>query len=243
MDDRILYAVGGVVAGALAGGGGVYLYMQRQFEKEFTKELQAAVEAEVAATKKFYSAIQKSDYPTPGDLAAEVAEKNPGFVLDEEKLAEAKDLIEENQYGETEGLVPVARNVFTDFADNSTWDPDAEEAQRDPAVPYVISADEFFENAPDYIQDQVTYFAGDGVLADTSDKPLDDSVVGEDNLRKFGHGSKDPNVVYVRNEPMGLDLEVSYAEGTYAEQVHGFIKHNDDVHRSARTRKFRLEDE
>lgn len=241
MDERMIGFAGGVALGLFVGAGGAYLYMRQAYTNEFNRELKFAVDEEVAATKKFYSAIQKDKYPTPGDLAAEVSERYPGFTLDEEKLAEAKDLIEGHEYGDTEGLTPVARNVFTDYANTSTWDAEAEEAQRDPSKPYVISSDEFFENAEDRIQTQLIYFAEDGVLADTQDKPVDDSIVGEDNLQKFGHGSKDPNIVYVCNESMELDFEIMYAEGKYAEQVQGFIQHGASPSRGLR--KFRLDDE
>lgn len=241
MDERIIYAVVGSAAGAAAGVLGTYFFMMKKFETEFSRELQIAVESEVAATKKFYTIIQKDKYPTPGDLLAEKLEKDPEFVLDLEQVDAAKDVIDENEYGDTEGLAPVARNVFTDYADTSTWDADTEEAQRDPNKPYVISSDEFFENEPDYIQTQLTYFEDDGVLADTSDKPCDEYIVGEENLQKFGHGSRDPNIVYIRNEAMDMDFEVSRAEGRYAEQVHGILQHGASPSRTIR--KFRLDHE
>jgi hypothetical protein len=65
--------------------------------------------------------------------------------------------------------------------------------------------------------------------------------VGEENLAKFGHGSKDPNLVYVRNEGMDLDFEISYAEGKYSEQVMGFMAHGQSPGRAFR--KFKLNDE
>lgn len=242
MDEKLLYAFGGVAAGALAGAAATYLVMMKRLEKTFTEQLQIAVEAEVAATKKFYTIVQKDAYPTPGDLLAEVAEKDPSFVLDIEKVEEVRNLIEASEYGDTQGAVPEARNVFATYADNSTWDQEAEETQRDPNKPYIISAEEFFENAPDYIQTQLNWFEEDGVLADTSDKPADEFIVGEDNLEKFGHGSKDPNIVYIRNDAMDMDFEVSRSEGRYAEQVHGIMQHGEPQGRRA-IRKFRPTDE
>jgi hypothetical protein len=237
MDQRMLYAGGGLVAGLLIGFGGTYLALNRKMQAEYEE----ALDQELEATKKFFTNLQKIDYPTPGDLAREKGLSVPT----QEERDENEKVLEELEYGgekeEAEAveaeLAQVSKNVFTNYANNSTWDADAEEAKRDPAMPYVISYDEFFENQVEYEQTQLTWFAEDGVLADTTDKPVDESLVNPDNLEKFGHGSRDPNIVYVRNEARELDFEISYAEGKYSEQVMGFIQHDDGP------RKFRLHEE
>lgn len=230
MDERILYAAAGVVAGALAGGGATYLFLQKKLERQYEE----ALDKELENTKKFYATIIKP--ASPEDMARE---RGVG-------LAVVETIIDEAGYGgETEEataveqeLKEVTKNVFTNYANISTWDADAEEAKRDPSMPYVISHDEFFENEPDHIQAQLTFFAEDGVLADSEDKPVDESIVGPDNLEKFGHGSRDPNIVYIRNEGMDIDFEIMRAEGKYSEQVMGFIKHSEPA-----IRRFRLDDE
>jgi hypothetical protein len=51
------------------------------------------------------------------------------------------------------------------------------------------------------------YYAGDDILVDELDVPIYNyqKIVGE---LKFGHGSQDPNIVYVRNEKLQLEYEI-----------------------------------
>jgi hypothetical protein len=49
-------------------------------------------------------------------------------------------------------------------------------------------------------------------------------LIGEKNLSRFGHGSQDPSVVYVRNDQLELVYEVVRSPQSYSEEVHG-IKH------------------
>lgn len=235
MDERVVYAAGGVVAGVAIGIGATYMWFQKRFEVEFNE----ALNKEIAATKQFYATLIK---PSPEDM---VRERGLKYEHQMNETAIYKDLVGDEYAGEEaekdeveEELAEIAQNVFTNFANNSTWDADKEEAERDTTKPYVISHDEFFENEPDHIQAQLVWFAEDGVLADSEDKPVDEAIVGEENLEKFGHGSRDPNLVYIRNEAMDIDFEISYAEGKYSEQVMGFIQHEDRP-----IRKFRLDED
>ena len=107
-----------------------------------------------------------------------------------------------------------------------SWDWDAEQALREkyPDVPFAIHYDERHEE--DWEEVSVTYYAGDDVLCDGKDKVIDDPdlVVGIPNLERFGEGSNDPTIVYVRNRKLKVDLEVAKSDKTYAEEVHG-LKH------------------
>lgn len=117
----------------------------------------------------------------------------------------------------------IVRNVFVQQASIDDWDQDAEEASRNPAVPYVISHDEYLENAYQHEQDTLTWYAGDEILTDAREQLLDDTlaIVGP-NMDKFGHGSRDSSVVYIRNERIETDFEVTMKQGSYAEEVAGF---------------------
>lgn len=109
------------------------------------------------------------------------------------------------------------------------WDYEVEKAIRSEERPYVIHVDERHEKE-DHEEITLTYYAGDDVLCEIGPdhKIVDDQerVVGIANLDKFGHGSGSPDVVYIRNEYLSLDIEVCRSRGTYAEDVHGF-SHSD----------------
>lgn len=74
-----------------------------------------------------------------------------------------------------------------------------------------------------YVQVQLTYYAGDDTLCDEADVILAgvDSLVGEENLAKFGYMTEDPNALYVRNERLQIDYEISRSAGTYKFEVLG----------------------
>jgi hypothetical protein len=90
-------------------------------------------------------------------------------------------------------------NVFE--GRTSDWDYDEELAGRTPDAPYILHQDEYINDEMGYTQTTLTFYSGDNILADEQDSPVYnyESVVG--NLR-FGHGSNDSNVVYIRNEKL-----------------------------------------
>ena len=102
------------------------------------------------------------------------------------------------------------------------------DAVRQPGKPYIITVTEFTDNELGYGQNAISYYAGDHVLADERDQPIPniDGIVGERNLR-FGDGSGDANVVFVRNDALQVDFEICQSLGTYAEEVLGVAPKED----------------
>jgi hypothetical protein len=100
------------------------------------------------------------------------------------------------------------------------WDYEAEQSSRTPHEPYIIHSDEFHSGESGLRQTTLTYYAGDDVLCDEAETPIYNAgeVVGE---LRFGHGSKDANVVYVRNEKLGGEYEIVRDEGHFAIEVLG----------------------
>lgn len=110
------------------------------------------------------------------------------------------------------------RNVFVD----PTFDLPEEVKHRTKDRPYVISHDEYFAaEHEDYDTIQLTYYEKDDTLVGENDKPVDDvnSVIGDDSLARFGHGSKDKNIVYVRNDKLRAEYEVTLSDQSYLEAL------------------------
>lgn len=130
-----------------------------------------------------------------------------------------------------------AENVFDKAAVEDEWDYEEEVRMRRPDYPYVIHLDEVGEVSE---MDSLTwtYYEGDEVLCNASDEVVTDveRSVGLANLDKFGHGSKDANVVYVRNVLLGIEIEIIKSPGRYDEEVLG-LKHADE-NASRRKRHF-----
>lgn len=109
-------------------------------------------------------------------------------------------------------------NVFT--IDDAEWDYEAELKARSKHEPYIIHRDEFFADEMDFRQTTVTYYEGDDILADENETPIYNHAGLLGDLR-FGHGSGDNNVVYIRNEVMNTEWEVLRHTGSYQIEVIG----------------------
>lgn len=85
--------------------------------------------------------------------------------------------------------------------------------------PYLISAGEFCNNRTYYDKVSVNYFDEDDVVADDRDEVMDnaDKVLG-DLQRAFGR-SDGSAVIYIRNEELEVDYEVSLVNGSYRKEV------------------------
>jgi hypothetical protein len=125
------------------------------------------------------------------------------------------------------------------FESNEEWDYEAEVSTRRSDVPYIIHIDEFLENPKEHEQVTFTYYETDDVLVDVRDQPVDqDETVGVKNIGRWGHGSKDPNVVYVRNEELSLDFEICRDPGSWSETTDRSIRHSATRMRRRPNRRF-----
>lgn len=120
-----------------------------------------------------------------------------------------------------------SNNVFVEGRALRPFDYEYEILNRNPEEPYTITHDEFNENEDDRPQHNLTYYNGDDVLVDDQDMPIPDieEMVGSENLTKFGYGSNNRNVVYVRNEKSNIDFEITLSEGKFGDEVAG-LKHS-----------------
>lgn len=169
-------------------------------------------------------------------------------IIDEEEYDTSIVVNERNDPADIVVLAPddvvegVTVNIFpTNLPD---WDYEAEQANRESGEPYVLHKDEFLEEESGFSQESLTYYAGDDILVDSADQPVPNynRVMGE---LRFGHGSGDPNVVYIRNENVRMEWEILRHEGQYAVEVLGLeieqkyeatdLKHSAD-------RRFRMDD-
>lgn len=120
---------------------------------------------------------------------------------------------------------PEVRNVFEEARVDDNWDWHEEKRRRSPMVPYVIHVDER-DDQQSYDGVTFTYYEEDDVLCNERDevvaKDERDKLIGEANLGKFGHGSNDASIVYIRNDQLEMDFEVVRSPNSFAEEVHGF---------------------
>lgn len=233
-----------IVAINVAGAGFVGWKLAKRY---YTKKFEAELAEQVEQARRYYVRLHKDSDKLDPEVLAEK------YKDDEDSPAEeAADALHEYQGGPTAGPtlrpdrpaqrtqynkvvpqteVPVEQNIFLngEAVVPEEFDLEAEVAKRDPEVPYVISEAEYMANEGELPQTSITYYAGDDILADDRDEPIDnvEDLVGQDNLARFGHGSGDKNLVYVRNERVGAEYEIAYSSGRFSDEVHGFIEHSD----------------
>jgi len=131
------------------------------------------------------------------------------------------------------------RNIF---AGDPEWNMEEEVASRSPDTPYVIHVDEFFNKEKGYHQSTLEYYEADNILCDENNVPIyaPEKVVGR---LEWGRGSRDQNVVYVRNDKLSAEYEITRNPGSYQMEVLGLeaeaAAEDDELKHSTSIRRFR----
>lgn len=205
--------VGGIVVGAMVG-----FYFGYRFNREKIKaEIFAESELEVEKIRSFYTKREVTRQEQIKPSIEELIEKK-GY---------STPILQEYESGKRPLPAPVPVNEppaspSISFEEVQEWDYEAELEARTPLLPYVLHQDEFNTSETGYRQIMYTYYAGDDVLVGEDERPLPhaDIIVGINNL-KFGHGSDDDDVVYVRNEHMELEFEITRTASSYEKEIMG----------------------
>lgn len=88
--------------------------------------------------------------------------------------------------------------------------------------PYVMSQEQFQEEMPEFDKISLWYYVVDETVADEDDTVIEDidGVLGGDSLSTFGdEDNEDPDVIYVRNEKLRIDYEITRIYSSYSETV------------------------
>lgn len=182
-------------------------YFQHRVDHEVSEriddETERLVPGEAVEALRIYSGGNKPDL---SELVFERAKPYGDNVIE--------DTIEDEE---------IMQTLFDKIHQTTDEEREAENRNRTEEAPYILDKDEFLGNESDYTQATLTYFEGDGVLTDERDDLIEDigATVGSYNLR-FGHRSDDPNVVYVRNDVLGIEFEILRSSESFAEVVAGF---------------------
>lgn len=182
--------------------------------------------------------------PESEERQAEVAEERAqrGLVLDAETYrsidAETTQVVPVDPFDHEDALVRAMRDADQRVSDelqervtesyrsnvfgkpDGDWDYEAELSTRHSMEPYILHRDEFMNDEMDFRQETMTFYAADMVMADPQENPIYNysELMGE---LKFGHGSGDPNVVYIRNEVIHVEWEIVRHTSSYAVEVKG----------------------
>lgn len=231
--------------GAGIGGGLAYLLVERRLKTKYAE----IADSEIEEMREHYQAkgraleaqkakgelsdvVRERGYSTPEPTTSAsppMAVQPPKSVMaSEDERAGTPPDDSAMAVNEVEGAHGVkTRNVFRDtpVEELPTWDEHEERKRRSSERPYVIHRDEVHE-MDGYDSISMTYYAADDVLCNERDEVIDpadrDDLVGEANLDRFGHGSGDSSIVYIRNDNLEIMYEIVRSPNSYAEEVHGF---------------------
>lgn len=182
------------------------------------------------------------------DVQGEVDETISQLAMDFAKAAEeqiavrqAVDSKDIGEYKEKPEPEPEPK-IFPSGSFVDEWNQEEEESERGPDAPYVIHREEFYAGQTGYSQTSLVYFSADDVLCDGNQVPIynADKVVGR---LEFGRGSGDSDTVYIRNESLKSEYEVTRDYGSYQTEVLGIEieaeAEDEDLKHSSSVRKFR----
>lgn len=185
-----------IVACAGLGAGGYFLY--RHFKKKEKEEEPVVIASIEYDPKKF----EKKDIPKE-KVAKAVRNYEKKRQPDEnfEAYLASMESPEEDDSDEEDDILEPPEEID-----------DKEEANKEP---YQITSGEFYNSRKYYDKISLSYFAEDRILADERDKVIHATrrMVGDiwDMFDKEDH----PDVIYIRNERIEVDYEISYVDGRF----------------------------
>ncbi|MFL5661345.1 MAG: hypothetical protein ACJ8BW_08325 [Ktedonobacteraceae bacterium] len=237
---KIKYAVGGWLLGATTGAFFAYKFGYSRAETKYTKiideeigqirhhymEKSKALVGEAAkrpvnqlAEELGYSSSENEsdDTPPPMVVRPPIPEPDIPRTLPPRTTSTIPD---------DSSKRPTEKNIFREAKVDHIWDWHEERRKRSPDKPYVIHIDERFDKEG-YQDVTLTYYTVDDVLCNEQDEIIDpdgdrERLIGEASLDRFGHGSNDASIVYVRNDALEILFEVVKSPHSFAEEVHGF---------------------
>ena len=201
----------------------------------YSKKMEETVAQEITKFKADYNKRQFGAKATVKPKLEKVAEKARVEIAEEEFL----DILGANKYKpdpernlaaelqadqiaqeEAEADDEDEEEPFEEYIWEGTSESDAQDIRDEP---YVIDFDEWSESPNGTEQISLIFYDGDEVLADEHGTVIHNPrpIIGSDALDSFGKGSRDANVVYIRNPKTGVDYEIYQNMGTYSEEVHG----------------------
>ena len=207
------------VAGAAIGSVATWKVVKTKYEQISQEEINSVKEEYGRLTKLMRMEIDACRRATNAHIADEVedeaAEESEEDDYPDDDEREFTD--KEREQVEYYKLVSKYRSVDDDENDENNEEGDGSGDDEVPFIngPYVISPDEFSSSPPGYSAQPLDYFT-DGILADGWGVKLDiEDTIGEEALEHFGEYADD--LVYVRNERLEVDYEVTKDPRTYYE--------------------------
>ena len=221
-----------------ASGLGLGFFLGRR-KTELTTEFEIhEVEVVDLDTEEPERVVETIQPPTPVVIDEEVA-KEKGFI----KIDSLKDLsssmITDEERDEvdvdmdsvkiTETVVEDQTEGVPETEDGIPWDWDEELGKRISNEPYILHLEEYEANELGFTQYPLTFYVVDEVVVDDNNVPVFDHATLLGDL-KFGVGSGQEDVVYIRNHERKAEYEITRLDQSFALEIQSFeVEQNERV--------------
>ena len=239
--------IGALLAvGAAAFSGGVALghfLAQKKVQEEIDAELNRIWHRDLEEKRKL-SVQEVIKEVNPAIFKPVAASDEEIKTITEAKLVSIDIHPEPNVFGGDVGVIKTKR-IFDDVIPNWNWDAELNAREGQPI--YIVTHSEYHgEEVEGFTQGTLTYYQGDDMLTDELGVPIVPYRKFVGTCLNFGHGSGDPEIVYIRNETEKMEWEVILDTGRYEEEVLGLTVEDDyaraDEHLEHSVRRFRSDD-
>lgn len=227
MNKASVYGVTGLVVGVGLG----FLICRSVLIRKYEDML----DTEVALTKEYYSNL----VPDVREVFLPDSAKKPDVIVIEPDTDSSEALVERLNYqriSSDEPDEPVITQTKKSIFDNDDEEQDIGEEiendkfdempEPDPDNPYIIPVSEWHEEwvgPVRYEKVSFTFYEEDDTLIDEANNVISnvDELVGKANLARFGFGSDDEDLVFVRNQILETDFSIERDTGSYALKILG----------------------
>lgn len=217
MKNIVVKIVVGILVAGAAGGGGYLLWRRSKRRKQEENE-------PLEVIRMPYQPVNKKDIVRDED-----DKKTKTTDIRKEKFARQVSAYVQTE-GEKENFEAYLSGMESPEEDDPEED-DPEEEDEDDDIPehtmqnpdsdgpYQITAGEFCNNRTYYDKVSLNYFGDDQVVSDDRDEIMEnaDKILGD--IQGAFAGPYAPSVIYIRNEALEVDYEISFVDGSYRREV------------------------
>jgi hypothetical protein len=231
VNKALIFQLGLAGGGIAVGFGAGYLAAKGRWQKRADIEIEQVKDSYKRLNKdgvysdpknlvgEYEETVQSLGYDGSG-LPEQVQQQIRNGDISEEQVAKAIAAVQEmgaEVVPSSPAPETVVINVFNEAADIRSQTIVSED------VPYEISIQEFFEATDTNTQISIDYYDLDNTVVDERGNIIPDheSIVGAENLLKFGDRSEDNDIVYVRNPKLSTDFEITRNGKSYASEHYG----------------------
>ena len=193
MDKMVIFAF---ITGSIIGSVSMYFAIKNSYQEELDKELEDMEDYYQRHFKEMEDYYLKNYEPKDKTTVRTEPPRKPSIKSVEE--------VEEEDIYKTNVNLCMKYSHDEDYTEPTPEPIDGKEYHE--LKPYIIDEDVYFENERNYEQQELFYFAEDGVITNDERIPLADAEdwVGLDNLEDF-----EGDIIYICNEKLGMMYEVT----------------------------------